>query len=176
MFGLHWLRIYIIMTAHWLYRQVTSWLQMWLASTKCHKCHIDKWKWLFYWRACRTRTEISSLARFAVQTRTHPPVSEELPRLPDENKFEIVEHHAPRTRSDFEMLRNVLDHWRILENERVDRTLFDSSKMAARAMILYREIELLRSIERAKMQVRDERREKCNLDYLEILAQPEIWR
>nr|XP_011298591.1 PREDICTED: IQ and ubiquitin-like domain-containing protein [Fopius arisanus] len=129
-----------------------------------------------FFRACRTKSEISSLARFAVQTRTHPPVPEEVVRLPEGNKFEIVEHRAPRTRSDFEMLQNVLDHWRILENERVDRTLFDSSKMAAKTMILLREIELLRSMERAKMQVRDERRERCNLDYLEILARPEIWK
>ncbi|XP_063981530.1 IQ and ubiquitin-like domain-containing protein [Diachasmimorpha longicaudata] len=129
-----------------------------------------------FFRACRTRTEISSLARFAVQTRTHPPVSEDLVHLPEGNKFEIVEHRPPKSRSDFEMLRNVVDHWRILENERVDRTLFDSSKMAAKTMILLREIELLRSIERVKMRVRDERRERRNLDYLEILARPEIWR
>lgn len=92
------------------------------------------------------------------------------------NKFEIVEHHAPRTRSDFEMLRNVLDHWRILENDRVDRTLFASAKMAKKTMILLREIELLRSIERAKMRVREERRERGNLEYLRMLAKLEIWR
>lgn len=103
-------------------------------------------------------------------------MKEKLVKLDYGNNFKIVDHCPPHTRSDFDMLNNILDRWRILENKRLDRTLFGSSKIIAKSMILNREIEILRTIEIAKMKVNEEKRECDNLNYLEKLAEPEIWR
>ncbi|XP_034948938.1 uncharacterized protein [Chelonus insularis] len=129
-----------------------------------------------FFRACRTRTEISSLARFAVLTRTQPPITEKLIRLNEDKRFKIVESQAPKSRSDFEMLKNMLDRWRILESEQMDCMLFGTSKKAAQSMILLKEIELLRSIELAKSRVKQERIEKEKLNILDKLAMSEYWR
>ncbi|XP_057324170.1 IQ and ubiquitin-like domain-containing protein isoform X3 [Microplitis mediator] len=129
-----------------------------------------------FFRACRTRTEMSSLARFAILTRTQPPVKEKLVRLNQDKRFEIVERRTPRTCSDFEMLHNMLDRWRVLESEQVDRVLFENSRMAAKSVILLKEIELLRSIELSKSKVRKELKERRNLEFLDKLAKLECWR
>ncbi|KAK0090667.1 hypothetical protein PV325_009410 [Microctonus aethiopoides] len=127
-------------------------------------------------RACRAQSEISSLARFSIVTKTQPPIMSKPIKLNRDKRFEILKHCPPCSRADFEMLQNVLDRWRILENERIDRMLFGSSRMAAKSMILLREIELLRSIELAKSRLRNKRQERNNLDYLDKLAKLETWR
>ncbi|CAD6201448.1 GSCOCG00000248001-RA-CDS, partial [Cotesia congregata] len=129
----------------------------------------------------------SSAARNRLTTELHrecsknskifpPPVKDKLVRLNEDKRFEIVERRTPRTRSDFEMLHNMLDRWRVLESEQVDCVLFGNSLMAAKSLILLKEIELLRSIELSKSKVREELKERRNLEFLDKLAMLECWR
>lgn len=53
--------------------------------------------------------------------------------------------------------------------------MFGTSKLAARTMVLLKEIELLRSIESIKSRVCGERRRRRYLEVLERLAKSEVW-
>ena len=91
------------------------------------------------------------------------------------NEFEIINASSSKRSSDFEILHNVLGRWHAYENDRIERSYFGTSKLAARAMVLSKEIQLLRSIEAIKTRVRVARRERRYLEHLERLTEPEIW-
>jgi len=88
----------------------------------------------------------------------------------------ILNRHPPRTSSDFQILYNLLDRWRILETERASRTLFKSSKVATCELILSKEVKLLRAIDLVKTAVRLERVERKRRRFLDELSKPVIWR
>ncbi|XP_020709549.2 IQ and ubiquitin-like domain-containing protein [Athalia rosae] len=90
-------------------------------------------------------------------------------------QLQIIKSTSPKTRDDFEMLYNLVDRWRTGETERANKTFMKCSKMAAHALILQKEIELLRAIDRIKTEVKKVQAEKRNLDFLNRRAKPITW-
>lgn len=90
--------------------------------------------------------------------------------------FTILNRSSPRTSSDFESLRNLLDRWRILETERASRTLLGSSRVAACGLILSKEIELLRAMDSMRSAVRVKCRERKRRRLLDELSKPIAWQ
>lgn len=90
--------------------------------------------------------------------------------------FVMLNRHSPRTSSDFESLYNLLDRWRILEIERANSTLVESSRIAACGLILFKEIELLRAIDFKKTAVRLKCKERKRRRLLDELSRPITWQ
>ncbi|KAL0117267.1 hypothetical protein PUN28_010248 [Cardiocondyla obscurior] len=90
--------------------------------------------------------------------------------------FVILNRSPPRTRSDFESLYNLLDRWRILETDRTNLVLLQSSRVVARGLILSKEVELLRAIDSMKTAVRVKYREQKRHRFLDELARPIAWQ
>ncbi|XP_046629080.1 IQ and ubiquitin-like domain-containing protein [Neodiprion virginianus] len=90
-------------------------------------------------------------------------------------QLHIINSTKPRTRDDFEMLYNLVDRWRIEEIERANRTFMKCSKMAAHAVILQKEIELLRAIDRMKTEVKQAQVERRNMEFLIRRTKPITW-
>lgn len=90
--------------------------------------------------------------------------------------YAMLNRRSPRTSSDFELLYNLLDRWRILETERASSTLVKSSRIAACGLILSKEIELLRAIDSKKTVVRLKCRERKRRRLLDELSRPVVWQ
>ncbi|EFN75017.1 IQ and ubiquitin-like domain-containing protein [Camponotus floridanus] len=90
--------------------------------------------------------------------------------------FVMLNRRSPRTRSDFESLYNLLDRWRILEIERANSTLVESSRIAACGLILSKEIELLRAIDSKKTAVWLKCKEQKRRKLLDELSRPVVWQ
>lgn len=87
----------------------------------------------------------------------------------------IIRSTNPRTREDFEMLYSLVDRWKSGEIERANRCFMRCSRIAAHAVILKKEIELLRAIDRIKNGVKKEIADRKNLDFLAQRARPITW-
>ncbi|KAL6447585.1 hypothetical protein ACFW04_000051 [Cataglyphis niger] len=90
--------------------------------------------------------------------------------------YAMLNRRSPRTSSDFELLYNLLDRWRILETERASSTLVKSSRIAVCGLILSKEIELLRAIDSKKTAVRLKCRERKRRRLLDELSRPVVWQ
>ncbi|XP_032668149.1 IQ and ubiquitin-like domain-containing protein [Odontomachus brunneus] len=90
--------------------------------------------------------------------------------------FTILNRRSPRTSTDFESLRNLLDRWRIFETERASRTLLGSSRVAACGLILSKEVELLRAMDSMRSAVRVKCRERKRRRLLDELSKPVAWQ
>lgn len=90
--------------------------------------------------------------------------------------FTILNRRSPRTSTDFESLRNLLDRWRIFETERASRTFLGSSKVAACGLILSKEVELLRAMDSMRSAVRVKCRERKRRRLLDELSKPVAWQ
>ncbi|XP_014487997.1 PREDICTED: IQ and ubiquitin-like domain-containing protein [Dinoponera quadriceps] len=91
-------------------------------------------------------------------------------------EFTILDRRSPRTNSDFESLRNLLDRWRIFETEWASRTLFGSSRVAACGLILSKEVELLRAMDSMRTAVRVKYKERKRRRLLDELSRPVAWQ
>ncbi|XP_076245970.1 uncharacterized protein LOC143186282 [Calliopsis andreniformis] len=89
--------------------------------------------------------------------------------------FVILNRTSPRTRTDFELLYNLLDRWRICETERASQLLFDPSRIALCSLILSKEVELLRAIDSLKAVVKLRARERAFKKFLDELSRPVVW-
>lgn len=90
--------------------------------------------------------------------------------------FVILNRTSPRTRTDFELLYNLLDRWRVCETGKASEQLFDSSRIALCSLILSKEVELLRAIDAMRTSAKSEGREKSYRKFLDELSRPVVWR
>ncbi|EFN80349.1 IQ and ubiquitin-like domain-containing protein [Harpegnathos saltator] len=102
--------------------------------------------------------------------------AEQLQALSSCAGFTILNRRSPRTSSDFESLRNLLDRWRILESERASRTLLGASRVAACGLILSKEVELLRAMDSMRSAARVKYRERKRRRLLDELSKPVAWQ
>lgn len=130
-----------------------------------------------FYRAYRTRAMIRHFAAiFRNLVRSNVSFYRAFPEQHgNKRQLQIIKSTSPRTRDDFEMLYSLVDRWRIGEIERANQTLMQCSRMAAHAVILQKEIELLRAIDRIKTEVKKVQVEKRNLDFLNRRAKPITW-
>lgn len=98
------------------------------------------------------------------------------PRSYRSKDFVILNRTSPRTRTDFELLYNLLDRWRICETERASQLLFEPSRIALCSLILSKEVELLRAIDSLKTVVKLRARERAFRKFLDELSKPVVWR
>ncbi|CAD1474648.1 unnamed protein product [Heterotrigona itama] len=90
--------------------------------------------------------------------------------------FVILNRTSPNTRSEFELLYNLLDRWRIHETKSASEQLFQPSRIALCSLILSKEVELLRAIDSTKTTVKFVKKEKSYRRFLDELCKPVIWR
>ncbi|XP_017799011.1 PREDICTED: IQ and ubiquitin-like domain-containing protein [Habropoda laboriosa] len=90
--------------------------------------------------------------------------------------FAILNRTSPATRADFQLLYNLLDRWRVRETEKATLQLFTSSRVALAGLILAKEVELLRAIDRMKTKVKFARREGTYRKFLDDSARPVLWK
>ncbi|XP_034172631.2 IQ motif and ubiquitin-like domain-containing protein isoform X1 [Osmia lignaria lignaria] len=90
--------------------------------------------------------------------------------------FVILNRTWPRTRTDFELLYNLLDRWRIQETKRVSEQLFEPSRIAVSGLILSKEVELLRAIDAMKTTVKQNRKRRSCRKFLDELSKPVLWK
>ncbi|XP_043256891.1 IQ and ubiquitin-like domain-containing protein [Colletes gigas] len=90
--------------------------------------------------------------------------------------FAILNRTSPRTRTDFELLYNLLDRWRIRETERARQRHSDPARTAFCRLILSKEIELLRGIDSLKTGLQLKSKNKVYRKFLDDLSKPIVWR
>ncbi|KZC10891.1 IQ and ubiquitin-like domain-containing protein [Dufourea novaeangliae] len=93
--------------------------------------------------------------------------------------FVILNRTSPRTRTDFELLYNLLDRWRVRETETAASVpVSEPSRTTAQftGLILSKEVELLRAIDSLKTSVKTSRRERSYRKFLDDLSRPVVWR
>lgn len=88
----------------------------------------------------------------------------------------ILNRTSPRTRTDFELLYNLLDRWRISETRRASLQLFEPTRTALCRLILSKEVELLRAIDSLKTNVQRRRTERSYSKFLDQLSAPLVRR
>ncbi|XP_076635477.1 IQ motif and ubiquitin-like domain-containing protein [Colletes latitarsis] len=98
------------------------------------------------------------------------------PRSYRSQDFAILNRTSPRTRTDFELLYNLLDRWRIRETERARQRPPDPARTAFCRLILSKEIELLRGIDSLKTGLRLKSKKKAYRKFLDDLSKPIVWR
>ncbi|XP_012144653.2 IQ motif and ubiquitin-like domain-containing protein [Megachile rotundata] len=94
----------------------------------------------------------------------------------DSQDFVILNRTWPRTRTDFELLYNLVDRWRIHETERASSQLFEPARIAFSGLILSKEVELLRAIDAMKTTAKRSRKERTCRKFLDELSKPVLWK
>ncbi|XP_076178136.1 IQ motif and ubiquitin-like domain-containing protein [Ptiloglossa arizonensis] len=118
----------------------------------------------------------------AIQPTSDPPCTEDTdeqrtpPRFYRSRDFTILNRTSPRTRTDFELLHNLLDRWRIRETERASQQRFESSGIALGNLILSKEVALLRGIDSLKTAVKLRNSERKYRKFLDELSRPVVRR
>ncbi|XP_026674825.1 IQ and ubiquitin-like domain-containing protein [Ceratina calcarata] len=90
--------------------------------------------------------------------------------------FVILNRTPPTTRTDFELLYNLLDRWRVRETETARSQLFEPSRLALCSLILSKEVELLRAIDAMKTTVKFKKKEKSYRKFLDELSKLVPWK
>ncbi|PSN34770.1 IQ and ubiquitin-like domain-containing protein, partial [Blattella germanica] len=88
---------------------------------------------------------------------------------------EIVHKVFPRTRADYEMLYAMIENWRKAEIKRISSMKTTVPKKAEFCLLLQKEIESLRTIEKYRLELKKEKMAKKELDILEKCATPITW-
>mmetsp|Transcript_36333 Transcript_36333/g.95810 ORF Transcript_36333/g.95810 Transcript_36333/m.95810 type:complete len:211 (+) Transcript_36333:1024-1656(+) len=84
----------------------------------------------------------------------------------------------PHTHSDFEILYNELEAWRVAETTRIheDEGLSDAERPEALQQLLLKEQKLLQTIDRLKLQASDENRDQRIRSTLQLMSAPKRWQ
>eukprot|EP00163_Fabomonas_tropica_P026048 TRINITY_DN463_c0_g1_i1.p1 TRINITY_DN463_c0_g1~~TRINITY_DN463_c0_g1_i1.p1 ORF type:complete len:504 (+),score=127.03 TRINITY_DN463_c0_g1_i1:202-1713(+) len=108
-------------------------------------------------------------------------IEDEEKRLREEaevqRRREVDRRMHPKTQTDFKVLHQELEAWRVHETHRIKTSeLSDAEKQAALALVLNKESKLLQTIDRLKIQANvDNRDEKVN-KLLELMSAPKKWQ
>ncbi|EQC25789.1 hypothetical protein SDRG_16385 [Saprolegnia diclina VS20] len=131
-----------------------------------------------HWRAYRARCFVHAIRakkldmcnsdeKFANETRVS---------LAARQRKEIDRRMHPQSHSDFEVLYNELDNWRLFEISSLDVGLSGEARAAAMAAILTKETKLLQTIDRLKMSANETNRKARIESMLTVLSRPKQWQ
>ncbi|XP_078048820.1 IQ motif and ubiquitin-like domain-containing protein [Augochlora pura] len=99
------------------------------------------------------------------------------PRSYHSRDFVILNRSSPRTRTDFELLYNLLDRWRIRETEKADPLpRLAAARIGLCSLILSKEVELLRAIDSLKTAEKLRRKQTSYRKFLDRLSLSVVWR
>nr|XP_031839450.1 IQ and ubiquitin-like domain-containing protein [Nomia melanderi] len=99
------------------------------------------------------------------------------PRSYRSRDFVILNRSSPRTRTDFELLYNLLDRWRVCETGKAESLpRLDPSRIGLCSLILSKEVELLRAIDSLKTAAKRASKESSYSKFLDDLSSPIVWR
>ncbi|KAI5646936.1 IQ and ubiquitin-like domain-containing protein [Phthorimaea operculella] len=111
---------------------------------------------------------------------------ERIERMKEEDRLEqesiakrlrknLISHTFPRTREDFDQLYAMVDHWKHAEITRISQLHAKGPKIAEFTLLLDKEVELLRTIEDYRVQVKEDNRKLREKRFLEELSKPITW-
>jgi hypothetical protein len=93
-----------------------------------------------------------------------------------ERMREIERRMHPRATSDFEILYNELEAWRLSETEKLRNKKLSPAEFEAQTYhLLTKEIKLLQTIDRLKVVANKENRELRVNKTLELMSAPKLW-
>lgn len=93
------------------------------------------------------------------------------------HKREIQRRMHPRTYSDFEVLYNELEAWRLQEVKRIeDSDWSPPERHAEQESLLLKEQKLLQTIDRLRLQAGEENRDKRIRSSLQMMSAPKRWQ
>ncbi|XP_076279970.1 IQ motif and ubiquitin-like domain-containing protein [Lasioglossum baleicum] len=130
-----------------------------------------------FYRAHRGRIAAGQQYRCLVRSHSEDTVDQQIPAEPRSYRsrdFVILNRSSPRTRTDFELLYNLLDRWRasslsVLSVPVLSRTVLCS-------LILSKEVELLRAIDSLKTATKLRKREQSYRKFLDETSKSVVWR
>ncbi|XP_033328951.2 IQ motif and ubiquitin-like domain-containing protein [Megalopta genalis] len=132
-----------------------------------------------FYRARRGRIAVaaSPMARSDSEDTDGQQIAAEEPRSYRSRDFVILNRSSPRTRTDFELLYNLLDRWRVRETEKADPLpRLASSRIGLCSLILSKEVELLRAIDTLKTAEKLRRRQISYRKFLDRLSLSIVWK
>eukprot|EP00908_Phaeocystis_cordata_P015653 Transcript_2683.p1 GENE.Transcript_2683~~Transcript_2683.p1 ORF type:complete len:517 (-),score=265.92 Transcript_2683:76-1626(-) len=95
----------------------------------------------------------------------------------ERHKREIQRRMHPQTFSDFEVLYNELEAWRLQETKRINEAAADEQeRLELLAQLLQKEQKLLQTIDRLRLQASDENRDKHIRWMLQLMSSPKRWQ
>lgn len=93
----------------------------------------------------------------------------------ERKKRELIAKVFPRSRADFAMLYTMVERWKKAEIERISAISCGPAKIASFYMLLDKEIEMLRAIERQREIVKKDVKLQKEVDFLKTIGTPLFW-
>lgn len=93
----------------------------------------------------------------------------------ERKKRELIAKVFPRSRSDFAMLYTMVERWKKAEIERISTIACGPAKIANFYMLLDKEIEMLRAIEKQREIVKRDMQIQRDVDFLKYIGTPLFW-
>lgn len=93
----------------------------------------------------------------------------------ERKKRELIAKVFPRSRSDFAMLYTMIERWKKAEIERISTISCGPAKIASFYMLLDKEIEMLRAIEKQREIVKNDMKLQRTTDFLKLIGTPLFW-
>lgn len=90
-------------------------------------------------------------------------------------KKELIAKIFPRSKADFAMLYNMIDKWKKSETERIKAMTCGPARIAEMYLLLEKEVEMLRSLERQKKQVKLDKMVQRDIDFFKTIGDPLEW-
>ena len=131
-----------------------------------------------YWRAycARRRAKEVRLQRDRKVAEVARMEEEERLRKEERNKKEVERRMQPRTRADFEVLYNEVEHWRRHESERIERSVDNmEERQKELERLLEKETKLLQTIQKLKMETNAKYKKIKISKMLREMAAPKRW-
>ncbi|XP_076659078.1 IQ motif and ubiquitin-like domain-containing protein [Halictus rubicundus] len=128
-----------------------------------------------FYRAHRGR--IAAGQRHRCLVRSHSENNQQIPAEPRSYRsrdFVILNRSSPRTRTDFELLYNLLDRWRASSLSALSVPALSRTVLCS--LILSKEVELLRAIDSLKTATKLRKRERSYRKFLDEMSKPAVWR
>lgn len=127
-----------------------------------------------YFRAWLTRKRVKEYSAEYKKRQKCVSEREALEKTNDENrrKYDLINRVFPRTAADFSMLYSMTERWKKAEIRRIISMHCGPARIAEFYLLLEKEIELLRSIEALRMELKNDRAIQKELDFFKIIGDP----